>query len=241
MSGFAAWPISHKSGVGEFEIKATPVGPVRLVWWGPQCDAPRVPSGGSAVILPTAPLIVAWHGALLQLVPGCYAVAPGGAHIHGGAGVMIYTPQYVGLPQMGGPVEDAGRLRYIDGCSDSLLVCPPKVGEPCLNLLHLPAGIHQTQHTHPSERIGIIHRGSGICKTPDGDTPLAGGMFWYIPPETVHSFHTEEASLDVFAWHPDSDFGPSHDAHPMLNRTIVEGVAVSDDRHRAIRTGEIRE
>lgn len=238
---FVAWPITDKSGVTDFEIAGSPVGRVRLVSWGPEHHAPYVPAGGSAVILPTAPLTVRWSGALLQLVPGCFAVAPGGAHVHGGAGVMIYTPQYVGLSQMGGPVEDAGRLRYIDGCSDSLLVCPPKVGEPCLNLLHLPAGIHQTQHTHPSDRIGIILRGSGLCKTPDGDTPLAGGMFWYIPAETVHSFHTEAASLDVFAWHPDSDFGPSHDAHPMLNRTIVEGVAVSDARHQGIRTGEIRE
>jgi len=239
MSGFVAWPITNHSV--EFEVKASPVGPIRLVSWGPQHPAPHVPAGGSAVILPTAPLTAAWSFVLLQLMPGCFAVVPGGAQIKGGAGLMIYTPEYVGLAQMGGPVEDAGRLRYIDGCSDSLLVCPPKIGEPCLNLLHLPRGIHQTQHTHPSDRIGIILRGSGLCKTPDGDTPLAGGMFWYIPAETVHSFHTEDGSLDVFAWHPDSDFGPSHDAHPMLNRTIVEGVAVSDERHRAIRTGDIRE
>jgi len=107
MSGFAAWSITDQRGRTEFTIKSSPAGPIDLVSWGPHVDAPRVPAGGSAVILPTAPLIIAWHGALLQLVPGCYAIAPGGAHIHGGTGVMIYTPQYVGLPQMGGPVEDA--------------------------------------------------------------------------------------------------------------------------------------
>jgi hypothetical protein len=26
--------------------------------------------------------------------------------------------------------------------------------------------------------------------------------------------------LLVMAWHPDSDSGPSHDDHPMLNRTL---------------------
>ena len=31
----------------------------------------------------------------------------------------------------------------------------------------------------------------------------------------------------VVAFHPDSDFGPTHEVHPMINRTIVEGVPAS--------------
>jgi hypothetical protein len=33
--------------------------------------------------------------------------------------------------------------------------------------------------------------------------------------------------LDVFAFHPDSDFGPAADDHPMVNRTVVGGVPAS--------------
>ena len=31
--------------------------------------------------------------------------------------------------------------------------------------------------------------------------------------------------MAVIAYHPDSDFGPTHEVHPMINRTIVDGVS----------------
>jgi hypothetical protein len=46
---------------------------------------------------------------------------------------------------LGGPCEAFGRLRYIDGCSDSLLVGPAVRGDPCLNHLHFPPGVSQTR------------------------------------------------------------------------------------------------
>ncbi|MEZ5578083.1 MAG: hypothetical protein R3F40_00810 [Candidatus Competibacteraceae bacterium] len=49
--------------------------------------------------------------------------------------------------------------------------------------------------------------------------PLRPGMGWYIPSGCLHSFFTEEAALDVVAWHPDSDFGPRSDDHPVINQT----------------------
>jgi hypothetical protein len=30
---------------------------------------------------------------------------------------------------------------------------------------------------------------------------------------------TEDSHLDVIAYHPDTDFGPTDDNHPMINRT----------------------
>ena len=36
----------------------------------------------------------------------------------------------------GGPVEPKGRLRYIDGCSDTVLASPPRLGDP-LSLIHI--------------------------------------------------------------------------------------------------------
>ncbi len=154
---------------------------------------------------------------------GMFFVLPGPAAVQGehGSGLVITLPDYSGLPAFGGPLEGEGRLRYIDGCSDTLLVAPPRLGDPCLNHLHIPPGVNQTAHTHPSARIGVIARGSGECRTPRGAYPLREGMGWYIPTGCLHSFHTEEESLDVVAWHPDSDFGPTNQNHPMLNRTQI--------------------
>jgi len=143
------------------------------------------------------------------------------------SGLVISRLGYLGLWQIGGPVEETGRLRYIDGCSDTLLVCPPLLGEPCLNHLHIPPHTCQTEHTHPSIRLGIILRGHGECRTPEAVFALSPGMAWYIPTGCLHAFYTTEESLDVIAWHPDSDFGPTHVNHPMVNRTYVEGTSAS--------------
>jgi hypothetical protein len=155
------------------------------------------------------------------------------------AALVIVRHGYRGLFSIGGPVEDRGRLRYIDGCSDTLLICPPRLGEPCLNFLHFPKNISQTMHTHPSIRVGVVARGHGVCKTPTGDFDLNAGMLWLLPEDTPHAFYTGDDTMDVIAWHPDSDTGPSDDDHPMINRTIVDGTAAN--QIEAIRTvGEIR-
>lgn len=156
-----------------------------------------------------------------ELSAGMFFVLPDGGVAHGGGGLVIALTGYRGLRQIGGPLETTGRLRYIDGCSDTLLVCPPRLGDPCLNHLHIPPGTDQTPHTHPSVRIGIILRGTGECRTPGGVFSLRPGMGWYIPTGCLHSFYTRDESLDVIAWHPDSDFGPRDDDHPMINRTLI--------------------
>ena len=130
---------------------------------------------------------------------------------------------------MGGPIEAMGRLRYIDGCSDTLLCAPPLLGDPCLNLLHFPKNIEQTEHTHPSTRAGIVADGSGCCATPDGEYPLRPGCLFYIPSDGLHRFFTHETTtLNVIAYHPDSDWGPTHENHPTLNRTWVHGLKVEN-------------
>lgn len=141
---------------------------------------------------------------------------------------------------IGGKVEAVGRLRYIDGCTDSLLIPPVKKGDPCLNHLHFPCGIIQTPHTHPSHRIGVVIRGEGECVTPFGDMPLKTGCIFLIKEDDgtkhqgkdgllheagTHKFNTHGSSMDVIAFHPDSDFGPEDDSHPMINRTMVDGIS----------------
>lgn len=145
----------------------------------------------------------------------------------GGRILLIYQPR-ADFPFQIGAIERMGRLRYIDGCRDSLLVPPWRRGEACLNHLQIPQGVEQTMHTHPSDRIGVVVRGGGQCVTPDGVTNLVPGMIWRIPANSLHRFRTPERPLDVVAWHPDSDTGPTDDDHPMINRTLVAGVSAAE-------------
>ena len=205
----------------------------------------------------------------MTLHEGMYFACPGQCRVSGGAGVAIVAPNknpkhpescfetvwaghlsnYRALFSVGGPVLDFGadgRLPYIDGCSDTLLVSPVVKGAPCLNHLHFPPNIKQTQHTHPSGRAGVVIRGHGRCVVEmpreDGDDSTAidrlewtlePGTAFVIPANVRHAFETttgpgeEEETLDVFAFHPDSDFGPAPTDHPMVNRTVVDGVSAS--------------
>jgi len=138
-----------------------------------------------------------------------------------GQAVIMSRLNYHGFFQVGGAVEEKGRLTYIDGCTDSLLISPVMMGDPCLNLLHIPKGTKQSQHTHPSLRLGVIISGNGTCVTPTQNFPLTSGTVFYIPQDGKHSFHTENDDLRVIAYHPDSDFGPTHQNHPMVNKTIL--------------------
>ena len=146
--------------------------------------------------------------------------------------LVVQRCDYYGMNFAGGPVESLGRLRYIDGCSDTLLISPPLRGEPCLNLLHFPTNIDQTAHTHPSSRIGIVKRGGGRCVTPAGSVALVPGLFFHIPTNGVHKFQTDREDMDVIAYHPDSDFGPTHQEHPMVNRTLVDGSKIDNSTGR---------
>ena len=115
--------------------------------------------------------------------------------LRGGSGLVITRAGYRGFFHVGGPVEETGRLRYIDGCTDSLLIPPVLLGDPCLNLLHIPPGTRQSAHTHPSVRVGLIVSGRGECVTPDCHYPLSPGVAFVIPPDSRHSFHTHDEAL----------------------------------------------
>jgi hypothetical protein len=178
------------------------------------------------------------------LLPGYYGAATGHQQFiqgcDGGKLLIIERVGFHGVFNLGGPIEEKGRLKYIDGCTDSLLVPPVKLGDPCLNHLHFPQLIDQTMHTHPSMRVGLVTNGHGLCITPFGNIPLFPGQIFIIHEETgeealgldeekypvgSHCFRTLDSTMDVIAYHPDSDFGPRDEDHPMINRTIVDGVS----------------
>ena len=163
-------------------------------------------------------------GSCFEITEGMYFSCPGSGQVEsleGGEGFVVSALEYEGFFQLGGPVEEKGRLRYIDGCTDSLLLSPVVKGDPCLNLLHIPSATEQTQHTHPSFRIGVILSGTGQCVTPEGRIALYPGLLFHIPADGLHSFHTEGEALRVLAYHPESDFGPTHENHPMVNKTLI--------------------
>jgi len=127
-----------------------------------------------------------------------------------------------------------GRLSYIDGCSDTLLVPPARLGEACLNYLFFPRGVLQTQHTHPSIRMGIVVDGLGYAwQQADGhghgwEKPLERGNIFMLEESELHSFKTTEGhngeaarTMSIVAFHPDSDTGPTDNDQPMLNRTYI--------------------
>lgn len=144
--------------------------------------------------------------------------------------MVVQFKNYRGMFSVGGPIEPAGRLRYIDGCTDSLLIPPVRKGDPCLNHLHFPSGVKQTPHTHPSVRIGMVAKGSGMCVTPQGIKFMKAGDVFIIHkstgrsvetqngvrwPEGTHGFITNDYEMDVIAVHPDSEVGPTDEVHQM--------------------------
>ena len=116
-----------------------------------------------------------------------------------------------------------GHLSYIDGCSDSLLVYPPRKGDPTLNYLYFPEGITQSPHTHPSIRVGIVIDGEGMAILKNETLPLVKGTSFLLNSHELHSFNTDEdKTMSIIAYHPDGDWGPTDENHTMLNRTYIK-------------------
>jgi len=158
---------------------------------------------------------------------GMFFAVPGDFSVEGGGRVvLIQRFGYRGL-FVAGRIEETGRLSYIDGCSSTILVPSARVGDPVLNYLRIPGGIDQSRHTHPSIRLGVIARGSGKASgrnTLDGknwEESLEPGTVFLLDAQELHSFSTVSSveGLHVITFHPDSDWGPTDDAHPMITRT----------------------
>jgi quercetin dioxygenase-like cupin family protein len=130
------------------------------------------------------------------------------------------------VPNTIGWVEKHGRLSYIDGCSDSLLVYPARLGDSSLNLLYFPPGISQSFHRHPSIRLGCVIQGNGYSSHGEiNDTKeesLITGASFCLHEQERHRFRTDDSSMTVIAFHPDGDWGPTDHNHTMLNRTYLE-------------------
>ena len=147
------------------------------------------------------------------------------------SGIVVTHTNHQGQFQLGGPVEPTGRLPYIDGGTTTLLIPPIAAGDPCFSALYMPKNVDQTIHEHPSDRIGIIIRGTGNCiakNQAQQQHPLQPGILFHISAQQPHRFSTGPSGLDLVVFHPDSDMGVTHQNHPMLRRTIVEGISAAN-------------
>jgi len=118
--------------------------------------------------------------------------------------------------------EKKGRLAYIDGCSDTSLLPPARYGDANLNYLHFPPNIDQTQHLHPDIRMGIVLAGSGIAwQHEKWEKKMVAGAMFCLEESEIHSFKTKESFMDVVAWHPTSNTGPTDENHAMISRTYI--------------------
>jgi hypothetical protein len=167
---------------------------------------------------------VAVPGMKAELEAGAYFAVPGQGSVEAdGLTVLIERFGFRGMVHVG-RIEATGRLAYIDGCSDTVLSAPPRLGDPVLNHLHFPPAIAQSVHSHPSIRFGVVARGAGVAHGPSGGgwkRPLTEGALFLLDPHEFHAFATADDAMDVIAYHPDSDSGPTDGEHPMLNRTYL--------------------
>lgn len=160
----------------------------------------------------------------INIVPGMYFSQKSPCQLilsHHSTILTVQVDAYNCLSHIGGPVEATGRLKYIDGCSDTLLISPSRLGEPCLNLLHFPPNTKQTSHHHPSFRFGVVIAGQGVSVTTGNQSNLNVGDCFFIPALLEHKFDTYDHSMNIIAFHPESDWGPTDEVHPMINRTII--------------------
>lgn len=169
---------------------------------------------------------------IVNLVAGNWFTTAAGISLYLGRTAVVLLVQrngYTGMDVIG-RMESQGRLKYIDGARDSILFGPIRKGDPIINALFMPSGIHQTMHTHPSTRCGMILSGEAQAETRERVHPLLPGMIFFLPTNGWHKFRTDLSKnhLTLFAFHPDSEYGPSDEDHPMLTRTIVSGVSARD-------------
>ena len=178
------------------------------------------PCGPRDVIIFTNAFFGADPDSTMDFSPGFVA---GGFMMPDWFGEALAIRDVFRFPSVAGHVESQGRNRYINGCSASLLIMPPEKGNPCLNHLHLTPGVIQDEHTHPSDRMGLVVRGSGgrACH-PGGAIDLAVGTAWFLPAGEPHHFETGDEALDIVVFHPSSSWGPTHESHQMLDETIME-------------------
>ena len=119
-----------------------------------------------------------YRGPVTLHVPGCaptelgeqqHFCATGPLRLTGeGAAVIFEKVGFRAPTSVGGPLEQTGRIVYIDGCSTSLLTFPQRQGDPVMNVLWFPENVCQTMHIHPTVRLAMVAQPVLQVSEPDG-------------------------------------------------------------------------
>jgi quercetin dioxygenase-like cupin family protein len=61
-----------------------------------------------------------------------------------------------------------------------------------------------------------------VAELSDREILLRTGDVFCIDENELHRFKTTDSEMRVIAYHPESDFGPTDQVQPMINRTILK-------------------
>jgi len=117
---------------------------------------------------------------------------------------------------------DMGNLSYMDGGTNTTATNPGRLGDPVVNYVHFPSYMHQTLHTHPSHRVGLILKGNGKIELDNDEYfPVNEGEAFYMRRNCLHNFITQDEPVILFVFAPDSGTGPTDEINPLKIRTYV--------------------
>lgn len=115
-------------------------------------------------------------------------------------------------------------LPYVNGCSTKQLIPPDRLGDPTLQMLHMPPFTKEQQHhIHSTSRVVYVLSGKGESVVGMGEnivkTELRPGIVCILEPMCPHHFETTDDELIVLPIHVWSSVGLLEKNHPMFNGT----------------------
>ncbi len=134
--------------------------------------------------------------------------------MHGQAVEPDFTPCVVLITRLGflgqtviGRMESQGRSPFADGCGDTLLVYPPRIGDPTLAHIHFPGNILRDEHSHSSICMGVVMSGEGLVWRgkrgskhdifPFMDQAVTSGLEWIAGGYAAWDAHRRGGTGDV--------------------------------------------
>ena len=116
-------------------------------------------------------------------------------------------------------------LPYINGCSTESLLPPIRLGDPTMQLLHMPAGSSEQEEIHSTARVVYILDGYATCVYGLGksrkEIGIEKGNVLLLEKMCPHHFVTEEEALVCSPLHIWSSVGAVEKNHPMFNGTYL--------------------
>jgi uncharacterized RmlC-like cupin family protein len=154
----------------------------------------------------------------------------GVAHVHAGpfqlqSKIIATVVRGYSAPTRTAEVGQATFLPYVNGCSTRQVFAPERIGDPTLQLLHMPPfASEQAHHIHSTARVVHILAGRGrsivgMDKMVEKQE-LTAGMSLIFHPMCPHNFETDDESLLALPLHIFSSPPAGIEfSHPMFNGT----------------------